>query len=217
MILVPIKNLSGAKQRLSSVLSAEERFALAQAMCEDVLQTLAQWGRRPPVALVTGDPFARDLAERFNFEVIADDANAGETSAIAMATSVCRERGADSTLVIPADIPLVEIDDLQKIADAAPPQGTVLVTDAACRGTNAAWRSPADLFPLRFGNDSFLPHLAAARATGLPCVTLELPSLARDVDRPEDLRELAAAPGARRAQNLVRSWHLENRGQLCHG
>ena len=42
----------------------------------------------------------------------------------------------------------------------------MLVPDAAVRGTNAAWRAPGDLFPLRFGNDSFLPHLASAKATG---------------------------------------------------
>ena len=216
MILVPIKNLSGAKQRLSPVLSAEERSALAQAMCEDVLQTLARWQGHPIVALVTSDPFASDLAAHFNFEVIADEENGGETSAIAKATAVCCERGERSTLVIPADVPLIEVTDLQKITDAAPEQGSVLVTDAARRGTNAAWRSPANLFPLCFGNDSFLPHLAAARASGLPCVTLELPSLARDVDRPDDLYELAAAPGTRRAQTLVRSWNLEKRNQVSH-
>jgi 2-phospho-L-lactate/phosphoenolpyruvate guanylyltransferase len=217
MILVPVKNLSSAKQRLSPILSPEERFALAQAMCEDVLQALADWANRLPVAVVTSDPFARALATRFNFGVIADEENGGETSAIAMATAVCSERGARSTLVIPADIPLLEIADLQKIADSAPPQGAVLVTDAARRGTNAAWRSPADLFPLHFGSDSFLPHLASAKATGLPCVVLDLPSLARDVDRPEDLREVAAASGDRRAQRLLRSWNLEQRMQICHG
>jgi 2-phospho-L-lactate guanylyltransferase len=217
MILVPIKNLSSAKQRLSPILNPEERFALAQAMCEDVLQAVADWPNRPPVAVVTGDPLARALATRLNFDVIADDENGGETSAIAMATAVCRERGARSTLVIPADIPLIETADLQKIADSAPPQGAVLVTDAARRGTNAAWRAPADLFPLHFGNDSFLPHLASAKATGLPCIVLDLPSLARDVDRPEDLHELAAASGDRRAQRLVRSWNLEQRTQICHG
>ena len=217
MILVPIKNLSTAKQRLSPILNPEERFALAQAMCEDVLQALADWPNRPPVAVVTSDPFARVLATRFNFDVIADDENGGETSAIAMATAVCRDRGAKSTLVIPADIPLLESADLQKIAAAAPAQGAVLVTDAARRGTNAAWRAPADLFPLHFGNDSFLPHLASAKATGLPCVVLDLPSLARDVDRPEDLHAVAAASGDRRAQRLVRSWNLEPRTQICHG
>jgi 2-phospho-L-lactate guanylyltransferase len=217
MILVPVKNLSTAKQRLSSVLTPKERFALAQAMCEDVLETLSHWQSRPAVAVVTSDPFARDLAARFNFEVIADDNNGGETSAIAMATAVCFGRGVPSTLVIPADIPLIEVAELQKIADAAPPQGTVLVTDAAGRGTNAAWRSPADLFPLRFGNDSFRSHLAAARSTGLPYVILELPSLARDADRPEDLHELAAATGQRRAQKLIRGWNLEKQVQVCHG
>jgi 2-phospho-L-lactate guanylyltransferase len=162
--------------------------------------------------VVTSDSFARDLAARFNFEVIADD-NSGETSAIEMATAVCREHGASSTLVVPADIPLIEASELQKIVDVAPVHGAVLVPDAAGRGTNAAWRSPSDLFPLRFGNDSFLPHKAAAKATGLPCVVLELPSIARDVDRPEDLYELAAASGERRSQRLMRSWNLGKRTQ----
>ncbi|MGB8011418.1 MAG: 2-phospho-L-lactate guanylyltransferase [Terriglobales bacterium] len=216
MILVPVKNLTDAKQRLSPILTPDERFSLAQAMCEDVLQALAQWQSRPAVAVVTNDSFARALATRLNFDVIADD-NSGETNAIETATAVCRDRGAESTLVVPADIPLIESSELQKIADCAPRGGAVLVPDTAGRGTNAAWRSPADLFPLRFGNDSFLPHLAAAKATGLPCIVLELPGIARDVDRPEDLRELAAASGDRRSQKLVRSWRLENRNQVEHG
>jgi 2-phospho-L-lactate guanylyltransferase len=217
MILVPVKNLSEAKQRLSPLLTPEERLALARAMCEDVLQALARWQRRPAVAVVTSDPFARDVAARLNFEVVADCDNLGETNAIEMATAACRERGASSTLVVPADIPLIDETELQKIVDAAPAGGTVLVPDAARRGTNAAWRSPSDLFPLRFGNDSFLPHLAAAKATGLPCVVLELPGIARDVDRPEDLREIARACGETRSQKLIRSWTLASRMQVCHG
>jgi 2-phospho-L-lactate/phosphoenolpyruvate guanylyltransferase len=214
MILIPVKNLADAKQRLSPVLSPFERLELAQAMCEDVLEEIARWRGRPPVAVVTGDRFARDLARRLEFDVIADTVNPGETSAIEMATAACRERGAPSTLVVPADIPLIECAELELIAESAPPGGAVLVPDAAGRGTNAALRAPADLFPLRFGNDSFLPHLAAAQATGLPCIVLELPGIALDVDRPEDLQELAAARGERRSQRLVRSWKLDRREQV---
>jgi len=217
MILVPVKNLSAAKQRLSSVLSPQERFALARAMCEDVLTTLANWQGRPEVAVVTGDPFARDLAARFGFDVIPDHANTSETSAIEMATAQCRLRGANNTLVIPADIPLIQVSELERIASGAPPSGAVLVPDAAGRGTNAAWRSPADLFPLRFGNDSFLPHLASAKATGLPCVVIELPGIARDIDRPEDLLAVAAAQGDRTSQRFLRSWNLTARMQAAHG
>lgn len=210
MILVPVKNLRDAKQRLSSLLTAEERLALAQAMCEDVLEELSQWPSPLPVAIVTCDPFARELATRFSFDVISDD-NSGETNAIEAATAVCKARGAKLSMVIPADIPLVDKSDLQRVLDSAPAAGAVLVTDAAGRGTNAAWRSPADLFPLRFGNDSFLPHQAAATATGLPLIVLDLPSIARDVDRPEDLFELTEARGDRRSQQLVRGWKLHGR------
>jgi 2-phospho-L-lactate/phosphoenolpyruvate guanylyltransferase len=210
MILVPVKDLSQAKQRLSPALSPEERLALARAMCQDVLATIAGWSGRPPVAVVTSDPFALDLSARFGFDAISDD-NSGETAAIAFATAECMRRGAQSILVIPADIPLIERDELQRIVASAPERGALLVPDAAGRGTNAAYRAPGDLFPLRFGNDSFLPHLASAKKTGLECITLELPGIARDVDRPDDLLELVAAHGARESQKLVRSWNLSSR------
>jgi len=112
MILVPVKNLADAKQRLSPILSPQERLALAQAMCEDVLDALAHWQKRPAVAVVTSDSFVSGLAARFNFEVVADD-NSGETTAIEMATALCRERGAASTLVVPADIPLLDGAELR--------------------------------------------------------------------------------------------------------
>jgi len=207
MIVVPVKNLAAAKQRLSTVLSPEQRLALAQAMCEDVLQEVAHWRGGTPVAVVTGDSFAGGLAARFGFEVIADKHDPGETGAIEMATALCCQRGETKTLVVPADIPLIERDEIARILESAPSNGALLVPDAAGRGTNAAFRAPGDLFPLRFGNDSFLPHLAAATATGLPCVVLELPGIARDIDRPEDLQELASARGERLSQRLVRTWN----------
>lgn len=208
MILVPVKNLYNAKQRLAHVLDRAARLELAQAMLLDVIETLAGWPDRPEVSVVTSDRFARDVARGFNFAVIADTANRSETDAIEMATQVCQSRGAKSTLVIPADIPLVQAWELKKILEAAPTEGTVLVPAADGRGTNAAWRSPAGLFPLRFGNDSFKPHLAAARAARKPCVVLSLPGIAIDVDNQSDLRDLAAAPGETRAQRLARQWDL---------
>ncbi len=211
MILVPVKNISGAKQRLAPVLDAEERAWLAFAMLEDVLGALAACTARLPVSVVTADPSARDLARGFHFEIIEDPSNQGETDAIAMATRVCESRDAVSTLVLPADIPLVQPSELEEIYAAAPPEGSVLVPARDGRGTNAALRRPAALFPLRFGNDSFLPHLAAARATGRPCVTLRLAGIGLDVDTPADLAELLVRPGTTRAQRLLRSWRLVER------
>jgi 2-phospho-L-lactate guanylyltransferase len=209
MILVPVKNLRNAKQRLATVLDQSSRLALAQAMLHDVLETLGHWPGRPDeVAVVTSDSFAMELASSFDFRIIAETANRSETDAIEMATEICQSQGADSTLVIPGDIPLVQGWELGKIFASTPQQGCVLAPSSDRRGTNAAWRRPAGLFPLRFGNDSFRPHLNAARATGQPCVVLSLPGIGLDVDTPADLQQLAAEPGNTRAQRLARQWDL---------
>jgi 2-phospho-L-lactate guanylyltransferase len=211
MILVPVKNLANAKERLSSVLAPGERRALAEAMLRDVCDALADWQDRPPIALVTSDPLAREVARTYSLQVIDDPANPGETGAIEMATRVAESAGASFTLVIPADIPLLDPADLARIILAAPPQGSLLVPAGDRRGTNAVLRRPAALFPLRFGNDSFRPHLRAAQSTRKPCVVLECPSLAVDVDNPADLHRLLALPGNTRAQTLARTWDLGRR------
>ena len=205
-ILVPVKNLAGAKQRLAEVLTAEQRRSLAEAMLRDVLEALAQLEQPESVSIVTGDAVATALARDYGFDVIADHENAGETAAIALATDVTASGGSDGVLVIPADVPLITAAEVKAILDAAPESGTVLVPAADGRGTNAILRRPANLFPARFGNDSFLPHLGSARRTGFPVVILELPGVALDVDRPDDLAALLAAGGSTRTQNLLRSW-----------
>jgi 2-phospho-L-lactate guanylyltransferase len=208
MILVPVKHLKDAKQRLSPVLDREGRLALAEAMLQDVLGTLGNWPTCPDVAVVTSDPFALALARSCDFEVMLDETNPGETDAIEMATRICVSRGVENTLVIPGDIPLISAWELEKILEASPNEGSVLVPAADGRGTNAVFRRPAGLFPLRFGNDSFKPHVASAQATGKPCVVLSLPGIALDVDGPADLKALAITSGETRAQRLVRRWDL---------
>lgn len=185
-------------------------------MLADVLVALNEWqmsrkASEPEVALVTSDPFAVKLAAEYGFEVIPDPDNPGETSAIEMATRRCIERGVEWTLVIPADIPLIQAWELDEILKHTPKEGSVLVPAGDGCGTNAAFRRPADLFPLRFGNDSYKPHRAAAQATGKPCVVLNLPGIAVDVDNPADLQQLISLPGETRAQQLGRElrWRSE--------
>ena len=113
MILVPVKNLSGAKQRLAAWFDQPTRTELAQAMLFDVLETLGTWIDRPEVSVVTSDPFALQLAQHFCFSVIPDNANRSQTDAIEMATRYCEGQGVDSTLVIPGDIPLIQSWELE--------------------------------------------------------------------------------------------------------
>jgi 2-phospho-L-lactate guanylyltransferase len=211
MILVPVKNLETAKQRLSPLLSPAERLALAEAMLRDVVAALDASRHRGHVALVSGDARAHRLARQYEFGIIDDAEDPGETGAIEMATRAAIGRGAEFTLVLPADIPLITAAEVDEIFFAAPPEGTVLAPSASGRGTNAVLQRPPGLFPLRFGNDSFLPHLAAARATGNPVEVLRLAGIGVDIDEPADLAGLLAAPGDTRAQRLLDEWRIPER------
>ena len=210
MILVPVKRLQSAKQRLSPLLAPAERIALAEAMLQDVLSALAACKHSERVTLVSGDPRAQQLARRYAFDVIADASDPGETGAIEMAARLAVERGAAFTLVLPADIPLITADEVDRIFSVAPREGTVLAPSASGRGTNAVLQRPPGLFPLRFGNDSFVPHLAAARATGKPVEVLKLAGIGVDIDEPADLADLLQ-PGETRTQHLLKQWRISER------
>src|SRR5579864_3465683 len=149
---------------------------------------------------------SRLISNQHRFEVIRDDSNVSETDAIAMATELCASRGVQSTLVVPGDIPLIEAEDIRAIYESAPPNGSALVPSTDKRGSNAVLRRPAALFPLRFGSDSFMPHLVAAIATNTSCVVLSLSRIGLDIDTPEDLRQLALAPGDKQSQRLARKF-----------
>jgi 2-phospho-L-lactate guanylyltransferase len=210
MALIPVKSLDSGKTRLSPLLEAHERASLIPAMVEDIFNALADFARMR-VLVVTGDSRVAGAAQARGFLTLMETACISETAAIEAATQKAGELGVGGTLVLPGDIPLVQPEDLAAVLDLAPPQGTLLVPAWDGRGTNTVLRRPHDLFPLRFGNDSFIPHRAAAEQTGLPCVIVHNERLALDVDSPEDLFRFLEYPAATQTRRVLKSFHLERR------
>ena len=205
-LLIPVKSMGNAKQRLAEALDQPHRTQLADAMLRDVLTAASGVAQRVDVFLVTGDMSAKTLANDFHFGIIEDRRNQSETAAIEMATAWCEDHEYDTTIVIPGDIPLVTSQELHSVLDAAPAEGALFVPAYDRRGSNCVLRRPANLIPLRFGNDSFLPHCEAMRKTGKPLVILELPGIGLDIDQPHELDLLLQRDGDTQAQRLLRSW-----------
>src|SRR5664279_6333032 len=212
ILLIPVKSLTTAKQRLASALDQGRRSQLAEAMLRDVMTAAAGVLGKIDAALVTGDAGARSLAAEFGFLVIEDTRNESETAAIEMATAWCEHHGYDTTIVVPGDIPLITSDELQRVLDAAPEEGVVFVPAYDRRGSNCILRRPASIIPLRFGNDSFLPHCEAMKETGKPLIILEMPGIGLDIDNPHELELLAQREGDTHAQRLLRSWGIASPG-----
>ncbi len=70
-------------------------------------------------------------------------------------------------------------------------------------GSNAVLCSPPDAVPLRFGVDSFFPHLRAAEARGIRPTVVHLPGIALDIDNPEDLAVFARISTPTRTRALL--------------
>jgi 2-phospho-L-lactate guanylyltransferase len=211
-LLIPVKTLGNAKQRLGDAFDQPHRTQLAEAMLRDVFAAAAGVRVRLDIFVVTGDPAAQLLAAEFGFRVIPDDRNESETAAIEMATAWCESRGHDTTVVIPGDIPLITSSELHQVLDAAPDEGVVIVPAHDRRGSNCVLRRPAAIIPLRFGNDSFLPHCEAVRQSGKPLVILEFSGIGLDIDHPHELDMLLHRDGDTHAQRLLRAWRAAPAG-----
>lgn len=201
--LIPVKDFAQAKQRLQSVLSPDERWRLAEAMFADVLDALASTFDPECITVVTRDERAIAMAADRHIPVIRESENRGETEAVALAVETLIERDVQTMLIIPGDIPLITGQDIEKIVEAGCSADVVLVPSRDGRGTNAALLTPPNALPLRFGNESFQPHLAAAEARGLRTTVLRLPRVALDIDTPADVMALASWPVRTRTQAVL--------------
>ena len=207
--VVPVKDTAQAKQRLAAVLSPAQRQDLALAMLADVLAALALVRDLAGILVVTADPAAAAIAGRYGARVVTDGARAGHTGAVAAAA---RQLGRDGMLALPGDIPLVEPDDIRQliVAHGTGAQGAAFTIAPARddRGSNAVLCSPAGAVALRFGADSFFPHLAAARSCGIAPRVVRRPRIALDIDTPDDLALFLRTPSPTRAYALLARWRV---------
>ncbi len=198
--VVPVKNFEGAKQRLASALSPGERRALYRAMLEDVLAALTAARGLAEVALLTLDPEAMRLARTHGARVIEEPENRGHTAAIAHAADMLAAAGAAGMLAVPGDVPLATAGEIEAALAAHGEAPAMTIAPAHDElGSNCVICSPPRCVPLRFGDDSFRPHLATARRLGIEPSVVRLPGLALDIDTPADLAALLARPAATRA------------------
>jgi 2-phospho-L-lactate guanylyltransferase len=207
--LIPVKGFRNAKQRLSPLLDAGDREALAQAMFRDVLRQTLLARRLDATFVVTGNDVVAEMALTLGAEVVREPAERGETDAVDFARRQLKATGWQALVIIPGDMPLLRAADIDELvgqlpgADAAP--FALLVPSHDRMGTNALLLSPPDIIKLRFGYDSFSYHMAQVSAQKLPLRFCENEHIGLDIDEPKDLqRFLTIGSDAGEAFRLAR-------------
>jgi len=189
-ILIPVKDLTRAKQRLAPLMTQEERTRLAWAMLENTFAAAVGARNVDRVAVVTIYAPAIELARNYGMELIAEIEQISESASVDFGSKEAKKRGATAVLRLPIDLPLVTAGDIETILehDGEGPS-IVIVPSRDGTGTNAILRRPPDLFPSHFGPDSLTKHMAAAAAAKAACKVIELQRVAFDIDDPADMFE----------------------------
>lgn len=202
--LVPIKRFSTAKTRLAATLGDEARSALAQAMMEDVLETLSAARGHDGILVVTSDPAARALALANGCDILDDPFEAGTNAAVVHGLRHLAGMGCAGALVVPGDIPFVTPREIETVLAAMAWNPIVLVPARRDGGTNLLGLAGPTVIPPAFGPQSFLRHLAFARNAGIEPLTFDLEGAANDIDVPADLDSRPVLGGAgRRTEEIL--------------
>ena len=185
---VPVKEFTGAKSRLSGILRPGQREVLAATMFEDVLAALAGATRLAGILVNTVDPRAAALAERYGARVVTEGARDGHTGAVNGMARVLAAEGKGALMTMPGDIPRVTPWEIDSVVSSCLDWPSFTIVPAHDElGSNAVICAPPFSVPLRFGDDSYFPHLIAARAQGIEPTILRMPGIGLDIDHPVDL------------------------------
>jgi 2-phospho-L-lactate/phosphoenolpyruvate guanylyltransferase len=184
-VIIPVKG-DNPKGRLSPLLNPAQRRQLQIAMLEDTLQTIIKARMVRQTFVVSSDLEILEFVRRFGASSVPEREDAGVSAAVL--------RGLEATasyarrLVIPADLPLLAVEDL-KAAPMLAREGAqvVLSPSETFDGTNMLLLAKGVELPLHYDDDSFRKHFASAVALGLRAAVYYSMGVGFDVDRPRDL------------------------------
>ena len=207
--ILPIKSFSeNAKTRLAGELTLGPRRALIEAMFADVLTALRRTRSIDRIIVVSADNNAQQTAGGHGASVVEDSAVGHSNAAVAGITEAL-EHGFTRALLVPGDCPLLDPTELEELlAISVSPRSALVVPDRHGEGTNALLLTPPDSLTPSFGEGSAARHHQLADSQGADSRTVNVPTLALDIDTPEDLAEL------RRVLAETRGGAAHTRGML---
>lgn len=194
--IIPVKRFENAKTRLSSILTADERVTLSGLMLQDTLTTLVNSRRLDQILVVSSDSRAKKISEERGVGFIFEEKDNSVNSAIMLADRYSVDAKAVATVVIPQDLPLLDAGEIDRICEAAGQDLRCIVICPSTRydGTNILLRKPPTVIKIHYDNNSYNMHIKSAAELGVQARVFESQRLMFDIDKPDDVHELAAMP-----------------------
>ena len=192
--VVPVKDLQGTKSRLAPVLNPAGRAGLTVYMMCRVVAALQEAGIQS-ICVVSPDRLVLQKAGEKGAATLLQESK-GLNPALEEGRRWAMERSASALLVLPADLPLIEAEDIRSIVSGCGDSPSAVISPDAIRaGTNALMLRPPDAIPFSFGIGSFEAHRQAARERDIPLTIVERTHLSFDLDTAGDLSHFYTLEG----------------------
>ena len=199
--VIPVKAGHESKGRLAHLLTAEERAELIRSFLGRTLAQLNQVAAVERTLVVSRDPAVLALAGRYGALTLFEEGIPGLNTAVTQAVGVATAGRATAALILPADLPFIQIEDVAMMLAAGAvinghgcnggsgqPSRMVICPDSDNQGTNALLISlPAD-FVFQYGPGSFHRHCQEALRLGFSRQVVRSPGLTFDLDTETDWR-----------------------------
>ncbi len=181
--LIPVK-LRSAKTRLADALSSVERAELVKCMLLDVMDAMVAIDG----VVIIGPEEINEVLDGYEFEFILEGGTGGLDTVVGKVNRRAMAMGADATLFVPADTPLIRDKHVDEILELGKSH-QLIISPSRRGGTGILFRRPPNIINERFTKNSYSDFQLEAKGRGVEMHVYDSFALSLDIDTTDDIRE----------------------------
>jgi|TARA_B100001750_G_scaffold21764_1_gene14637 2-phospho-L-lactate guanylyltransferase len=208
-VIIPIKKMSNSKQRLSTILRRDQRIELSKCMFEDICEVLINSRYFSEILVVSTENYVQKYTKTTKINYLKENNENGVNSAVELGNKYFINKDFDATIVIPADVPLLNIDILKKLINNILDHEIIISPSVNKNGTNILFRRPPDIIKTSYDENSYHNHLNNVKKKNLKYYIIENESLMLDLDHPQDLKTIYKKLKSSRTKKVIEKFGLE--------
>lgn len=160
-------------------------------MLEEIIHTLTISPLIDKIIVITKDPQAIQICDKFEVVTITDTKESGVNNAVSLADDYLMENKFEASIVFPQDIPYMKTQDIEFVLKFKADRDFVIVVPSRrFDGTNALVRMPIDIMKTHYDEDSYKIHMTTAKEVTRDVSLVFVKRIMWDVDNLEDLQFL---------------------------
>ena len=191
--LIPVKNFSNGKSRLSNFLSPKGREILSELMLKLTLNNLNKMNFISDVIIVSEDIKAKKISSFYGANFLYAK-ELGVNHAVKIGDEFCAKNEIDCNIVIPIDLAILLPSDLSPIFSLSLKYHECSIICPSLRkdGTNFLLRRPIDIFETSYDDNSYYNHIVLSRKAKVHTMVFSSMNIMLDVDTKDDIIKLVS-------------------------